>query len=326
MPYKNAAPYLAQCLDSIRNQTIENWELIAINDHSDDDSLSILNNYSSKDDRIRCLNNVGTGIISALRLAYQHAKGTYITRMDADDIMTPKKLELLVEQIKLHGKGTLAVGLVEYISATEVGDGYRSYEQWLNKLSRDNTNFTAIYKECVVPSPAWMLLREDLDRCGAFDPDIYPEDYDLAFRMRAARLKVQATTKVVHYWRDHPQRSSRTDNNYKDNSFLKLKVYHFLKSDHDIKKQLVLWGAGNKGKKIARILGEQGISFRWITNNIKKIGKDIYNNILESDNNIETEENIQIVIAVADQADQREIKYRLRSAIENNLDNCFFFC
>lgn len=326
MPVKNAGLFLEECLDSIIQQTVVEWELIAIDDHSQDNSLEILQQYATSDTRIKPYKNNGHGIISALRSAYQRSIGDYITRMDADDIMKLNKLELLREQLINHGNGSLAVGLVKYFSDTILGDGYLAYESWLNELTANRINFGSIYKECSIPSPTWMLLREDLDKCGAFESNVYPEDYDLAFRMRAANFKLCPTQEVVHLWRDHPTRSSRTDDNYKDNTFLPLKIDHFLNSDQEPNKQLVLWGAGTKGKKIAKFLGIQNISFKWITNNKKKIGKEIYQIKVESDSAIESMGNSQIIIAIANPEEQQKIKYRLGNS-ENELDaNCFFFC
>ena len=95
MPVKNTALFLNECLDSIVNQNELNFELIAIDDHSTDESYSILSNYSSKDSRIKVFKNSGKGIIEALRLAYKKSSGSLITRMDSDDIMSINKLKVL---------------------------------------------------------------------------------------------------------------------------------------------------------------------------------------------------------------------------------------
>ena len=83
----------------------------------------------------------------------------------------------------------MATGLVKYFSETTLGDGYQKYEQWLNQLTLENRNFEDIYKECVIPSPAWMCHRDDLDNCGGFAQQQYPEDYDLCFRFYKNKLK-----------------------------------------------------------------------------------------------------------------------------------------
>lgn len=297
MPVKNTAAYLPECLDSILNQSEQNWELIAINDHSTDNTKAILETYSKKESRIQIFDNQGEGIIEALQLAYQKSKGIYITRMDSDDIMMPHKLSELKNQ--LSQKGYLATGLVEYFSKEGIGDGYRKYQDWLNNLALSNTNFKEIYKECVIPSPCWMVHKSDFERCGGFDSDIYPEDYDLCFRFYESGLKVKSSKKVLHCWRDYNTRTSRTDEHYADNRFLALKLTYFNKLERKKEQPLILWGAGRKGKYIAKWLIEKEIPFHWICNNSKKIGKHIYNQLLEAPSFKKTLKQPQIIIAVA---------------------------
>ncbi|MCB9190513.1 MAG: glycosyltransferase family 2 protein [Flavobacteriales bacterium] len=318
MPVKNAEPFLAECLDSILAQTERNWELLAVDDGSSDLSFEILNEYA-QGTRIRVFKNTGKGIIDALRLAFSESCGEFITRMDADDRMAPRKLEFLKRDLKSFGKGNLAIGQVKYFSETEVGDGYRRYEQWLNGLTETGTNYADIYKECVIPSPCWMVYRSDLDDCGAFEPNIYPEDYDLCFRFYQQGLKVIPSQEVLHFWRDHPDRSSRTDQNYADNRFLELKLNWFLELDHNPDQELILWGAGAKGKFIAKLLQERSIQFRWVCNNEKKIGKHVYGIEMESVDAVDKHVDGQVIVAVANPEEQNEIRQLLST-------DAFWFC
>ncbi|MEL6124142.1 MAG: glycosyltransferase family 2 protein, partial [Bacteroidota bacterium] len=248
MPIKNGLPFLEKCIDSIVEQSISNWELIAVDDRSTDDTAALLERYAARDPRISWYPNPGIGIITALREALDRSRGDYITRMDADDLMTQHKLNMLRERMINYGPGHLAVGLVRYFSVDGVGPGYRRYADWLNHLTMSEQNFEDIYRECVIPSPCWMVHRSDLIRIGGFDADIYPEDYDLAFRFRSVGLKVVKVPAVIHMWRDHPYRASRNDPHYRDNRFLELKLMWFLRSDYNSHQTLVIWGAGHKGK------------------------------------------------------------------------------
>lgn len=323
MPVKNAEHYLADCLESILEQTYQHWELIAIDDHSDDSTASILENYAKQDARISTAKNIGAGIIDALRIAYSLSSGEVITRMDADDLMTDNKLEAMNSLLNESGPNHVITGFVDYFSDQEVGDGYRKYAAWLNGLSQSENNFIEIYKECVIASPCWMISRVDFDRCGGFSSDLYPEDYDLCFRFRNAGLQIKSVNQVLHLWRDHSTRASRNDPNYLDNRFLDLKIHHFVNSDYNSEKNLVLWGAGKKAKKIASSLQKEEIQFKWICNNPKKIGKEIYGVILESDKVIDQIPNAQLIIAVANPSEQADIKSRLVS-----INDClvYFFC
>ncbi len=66
IPFKNVSEYLEECLESIRNQEYENWEVIAVNDHSTDISNEIAKGFQNKDDRFKIFQNIGNGIIEAL--------------------------------------------------------------------------------------------------------------------------------------------------------------------------------------------------------------------------------------------------------------------
>ena len=123
MPVKNAASFLAECVESIRQQSFIDWELVAVDDHSADESRSILKDLARRDPRISVYFNQGQGIIPALQLAYRQSRGEYITRMDADDIMDEQKLESLIKLLRDHGKGYLSVGLVSYFSNHTLGEG-----------------------------------------------------------------------------------------------------------------------------------------------------------------------------------------------------------
>lgn len=321
MPYKNCAHFLNETINSILNQTETNWELIAINDHSDDNGMNILTSFQEKDNRILTIKNNGKGIIDALKTGYNLAKGNYITRMDADDICTPNKLKDLKSIIDENGINSVAIGKVHYFKSdgSIIGDGYLKYQNWINQLAEKHNSFSEIYKECPIPSPSWMLKKETFDKIGAFDSSTYPEDYDLAFRMYKAKLTPIGTKEKVHYWRDYSTRTSRTHDNYKDNRFLELKVDYFLKLDKSSNKKLVLNGAGKKGKFIAQLLIKNKIEFEWTCGTPSKIGHNIYGKVLRS--NKEVIKKSQIIIAIATKEDLAQIKL---NEIESN--DYYYFC
>ena len=326
IPVKNTELFLVECLKSIVNQTETNWELIAINDHSTDKSLKILKEFEKDDSRIKVYNATGSGIIDALRLAYSKSKGVLITRMDSDDKMSLDKLKTLKNNLLNNGRGSIAVGLVKYFSAKPMGDGFLKYESWLNELTETGTNFEGIYKECVIPSPCWMIYREDLEICDAFNPNYYPEDYDLVFRFYKNGLKPIPCQKILHHWRDYSTRTSRTHIHYADNTFMEIKVRYFLKLDYDKNKNLVVWGAGAKGKDLAKKLIDRNIPFYWICDNPKKIGKHIYDQEMLPFTVLDQIDNSQSIVTVANINAQKEIVSffdKLKYLVNKDY---FFFC
>ncbi|MBT8178953.1 MAG: glycosyltransferase family 2 protein [Eudoraea sp.] len=326
MPYKNTARFLEACLDSIIDQGYIHWELLAVDDHSKDHSTDILQEYAGREPRIKLSLNSGKGIIPALRTAYAMSSGEFITRMDSDDIMYPDKLQCLLSGLQSHGKGHVAVGKVKYFSDRGISDGYARYESWINALTEQGENYKEIYKECVIPSPCWMISREDLDASGAFVSNRYPEDYDLTFRFYEQGLKCIPCSETLHMWRDYDSRTSRTSEHYAQNYFLQIKLHYFLKLDYDRSRPLVIWGAGYKGKTLAKGLKEQGVPFTWLCDNPNKIGKRIYDQSLIHYTQLAGLENPQSIISVANASAQEDIRQYLGQLNLNNTGDAFFFC
>jgi len=326
VPFKNTGDYLNDCLESIIQQTYTDWELLIVDDGSEDKSVAIVEAYAARDQRITLLKNPGNGIIEALRFAYLNSKGSLITRMDSDDIMTPNKLAVLSKNLLEKGHGHIATGQVRYFSETGIGAGFKSYEEWLNRLIKTGSNYSEIYKECVIPSPCWMLFREDLDRVDAFNPDRYPEDYDLAFRCYELSLKCIPSQDVIHLWRDYSTRTSRTHEHYAENHFIDLKLHYFLKLNYDASRPLAIWGAGLKGKTIAKCLVEAQIPFYWICDNPKKIGKSIYGQLLYNFEYLSQLENPQSIITVANTEAQKQIRSYMTKQQMISMQDYFFFC
>ena len=313
MAAKDTAPYLEACLDSILAQTYENWELIAINDHSSDATPEILEAYAKKDARIRVIHSKRRKLIPALKEAYPHARGELINRMDSDDKMPHDKLEVMLSEWQKQGKGTIVAGGTEhFVDEGEVGGGFRRYEQWLNNVARNNLHWQEIYKECVIPSHCWLIHRDDFEAVDGFEPEVYPEDYDLCFRFYRQGLRVEGLDKVLHYWRDRSNRISRTWEEYEDNRYYDLKLRYFYEIDRDTRRPLVLWGAGRNGKDLAKeILKHEG-DFHWVCDNERKIGLDVYGLTMQHFDEIPKLNEPQILIAVASPSDQSEIRQQLK--------------
>lgn len=326
IPFKNTGQFLPECLTSILNQTYQHWEVIAVDDNSIDESRTIVNTFAQKHPEIKVISNQGKGIIPALQTAYKASHGVFVTRMDADDIMKPNKLKIMVDSLLTKGKGHVAVGQVKYFSERGISDGYERYEKWLNNLTQNGANYSEIYKECVIPSPCWMTYKSDLERCNAFYPNRYPEDYDLTFRFYENKLHCIPCGEVLHLWRDYDTRTSRTSEHYAQNYFLDIKLYYFLKLSHNPNRTLVIWGAGNKGKTIAKKLIEAEKPFYWLCDNPNKVGKKIYGKEMLHFTALEQLQNPQSIITVANAEAQQFIKNHLEELGQTAMTDYFFFC
>ena len=326
MAVKDTAPYLRPCLDSVLGQTYTHWELIAVNDHSTDESPQILQEYAAKDPRIRVFDSNRPRLIPTLQVGYARARGELINRMDSDDKMPADKLEVLVHEWLKHGKGTIiAGGTKHFVDEGEVGDGFIKYENWLNEVARLSSYYQEIYQECVIPSHCWIIHKDDFAAVGAFDPEVYPEDYDLCFRFYQRGLKVVGIDKILHYWRDRSDRISRTWEEYRDNRYFALKLRYFYALDRDRSRPLVLWGAGKNGKDMAKLLLEYEPGFYWVCDNDNKIGKDIYGVIMCHYDKIKDLDNPQIMIVVTAPDGRAAIRQLLASWHKQQVKDYWFF-
>ncbi len=100
IPVYNIEEYLQQCLDSITNQTLEDIEIICVNDGSTDSSLIILEEYAKKDERIIIINQDNAGAGVARNSGIKISKGEYIAFVDADDWIDLNYYELLYKEAK----------------------------------------------------------------------------------------------------------------------------------------------------------------------------------------------------------------------------------
>jgi len=300
IPYKNPLPYFEDCLKSIVNQSHKKLQIILVNDHSTDDSEKLAFKYSIEDSRIKLVNNVGKGIVDALNTGSEIAKGKYITRMDADDIMSENKIEILRTLLEKKKTKHIAVGNVKYFASKKpMGNGYLKYANWLNELTSNKKNFKEIYKECTIPSCSWMMHRSDFENIKGFKNLNYPEDYDFLFRVHYNQIKLTTTKEIIHLWRDHPMRTSRNSKDYQFENFIPLKIKYLIENELKPKDELVLWGSGKKGKLVAKKLIENNCSFTWISNNPKKIDVEIYQQKIQSTSFLKTEKKKLVICSIS---------------------------
>ena len=100
VPVYNVEKYLPRCLDSILNQTFEDFELILVNDGSTDGSLRILRQYEQKDRRVLVLDNKNSGVSAARNSGLKVASGKYVGIIDSDDWIDSDMYEKMIESLE----------------------------------------------------------------------------------------------------------------------------------------------------------------------------------------------------------------------------------
>lgn len=208
IPVHNAAGYLRSALMSMQHQTLQDIEIVTVDDGSSDSSLTILREMAAADTRIKILSRPNTGIVGALNDGLAIATGEYIARMDADDLSHPLRLERQVSFLQSTPE-VVAVGCAfHYIDSK----GY-----FLNRNPRLTSH--ELIEKCLLAGdggslihPAVMIRAEALRRVGGYRQEaIWIEDLDLYLRL--ARIGRLANLPESLFWyRQHESSVNFTRN------------------------------------------------------------------------------------------------------------------
>lgn len=178
MPVYNARKYLHDSINSILKQTLCDFELIVIDDGSTDDSRSIVLGYN--DARIKLVEN-NHDFIGSLNCGIKLSKAPYIARMDADDIMLEKRLEIQYNYMQRHPEiDVCGSWFIKFDDNNELNEQMCHIETDPQKLK----HLLLIYNPLV--HPATMIRKKSLDSILQRNPNgpyrkeyVYAEDYKL---------------------------------------------------------------------------------------------------------------------------------------------------
>jgi len=208
IPVFNAEKYLSECIDSVLAQTYNNFEVIIVNDGSNDKSEDIINYYDKKDKRIHAYHKQNGGVSSARNYGINVASGEYICFIDADDIVESIYLESLY--LGLQGEADSSVGGYKYINVpkdkeiivvpqnNEIKNLNNSILDFMDYEKPDWQRYMVnrMFKMSVINSHH-IRFREDI---------FYKEDgLFLIEYLCASNGLVGYTNKVIYYYRQNPE-------------------------------------------------------------------------------------------------------------------------
>lgn len=207
MPCHNASRYLPEAMDSILAQTYGDFEVVAIDDCSSDDTWSQLQDYSKKDRRVRPFrSSERLGVTRALNMGLLYSRSELVARMDADDVSMPERFEV---QVNFMDKNP---------DIWIVGSRFWSMDETLKKVNWDNDVPTdpdeireRLLHSCCIGHPTVMMRRRLVESIGGYDEsESYRavEDYELWLRA-SRRYRIANVPQYLLKYREHSGQVTR---------------------------------------------------------------------------------------------------------------------
>lgn len=264
MPCYNCGDTVSQALDSLLAQTCTDFEVVAVDDGSTDNTAGILAEYARRDSRIRTFTIEHGGVIAAANAGIEAAKGQYIARMDADDEALPQRLAAQSQLLDDDPKLGLAGCRVRFGGCREDCAGYAHYVDWTNTLLTHEAISLNRFVEFPVPNPSIMYRRECIDEHGPYIDGDFPEDYELLLRWLEAGVRMAKADEELMIWNDPPTRLSRNHPRYDVSAFYRIKTEYlarWLAENNPHHPTVHILGSGRTTRKRADLLLAHGIEF-----------------------------------------------------------------
>ncbi|MBI1735340.1 MAG: glycosyltransferase [Candidatus Rokubacteria bacterium] len=277
MPVRDAAPTLGAALDSIRAQTMTDWELVVVDDGSLDDTGAFVSALAKRDARIRVAVAPYPGIVHALTAGLAAARAPLIARMDADDVALPERLARQRGHLEARPSVGLVASRVLFEGDAVLGAGYARHVDWTNTLLTHDQIRLGAFVESPFAHPSVMFRRALVEGLGGYVHADGPEDYELWLRWLDAGVRMEKLPETLLRWRDSPRRLSRVDPRYDAQAFDRVRARYLARwlAEHNPHHPgVVVWGAGRTSRRRARALAAHGVIVNgWIDIDPRKIGR-----------------------------------------------------
>lgn len=198
MPVRNGLPYLIETVESVLDQTFVDFELLIVDDHSEDDSFGMLASHARADRRIKLLKNEGApGIFETRNTGLRMARGEFVTNQDSDDLSAPDRLAKQIEFLRDKPRISLVGTFIRMMGP----DGQRL------QLHREPIGSDAVLFHSQIGTPfagATVMWRNEAFRqYGLEYCNTAAEDYDLWARALAAGLQGDNIAEELYFYRLH---------------------------------------------------------------------------------------------------------------------------
>ncbi len=195
LPSYNRAHHLDQCIASVVEQSFDRWELLVVDDGSQDDTFAVVNRWLQQSDKIRYLKHQNRGAGLSRNVGIQASFGHYITFIDSDDRYLPDHLQTRVDYMNHHPHVDLISG------------GFKTEEEvWVVDYFQPDRKINI--RECVI-CPTFFGKREVFFALNGFNDAIYGEDTDLWLRAEQQFNTEKLTTPETYLYTRASDSTSR---------------------------------------------------------------------------------------------------------------------
>lgn len=204
IPAYNQSNYLGQTLDSVKNQSFDDWECIIINDGSTDNTDEIANRYVQYDPRFKYIHQNNMGLSGARNTGLKLSRGSFICFLDSDDTLTPDMLEKTLAYLDNHPSVDIVYGAWDTID-----ENGRTLSKKKGPIKCDNLLSYLILTN-LFPVHTLLSKRPVFDECGYFDIDLRAlEDWDMWLRATCCGFKFGYISDVIAHYRQHASSMTR---------------------------------------------------------------------------------------------------------------------
>lgn len=294
LPVYNGERFLRQAIESILNQTYENWELWIVDDCSTDGTAHMIEHFMRRDARIHVIHNaVNQKLPRSLNIGFQAATGEYLTWTSDDNVFLPNAIERMAHVLDMNPD-------IRMVCADEIIIDENNAE--LNELG--------VYEEkkifgqnCL--GACFLYRREVLEIVGEYDDSLFcVEDYDYWLRVLKHYHHIERIPEVLYRYRRHTESLTAMKKQLVAEQLTKMRYKHFdyimdaLKSDKELlckvycqmmqtehmtveirerflkqipelaydlgqqeERDYIIFGAGNYGKHMQALMGEKAVCF-----------------------------------------------------------------
>ncbi len=268
LPVRNAMKTLDAAIASIASQTHAEWELLVIDNASSDGSTLIAKAWTERDPRIILIEEPNIGITHTLNTGLQHARGTYIARMDADDISHPERLAKQVDFLDAHPEIGVVGTRTRFETSVEKSSGMAWFVNWQNVIVSPRDHYVKRFVDAPLAHPTVLFRRELIDHHGAYDTGPLPEDHELWLRWMHYSVRFAKLPEELLTWNDHSQRLSRTHANYSVDAFFSTKakwISAWYQRKFDDGRPIIIAGTSTLCRDRTRLLEVEGLRINAFT-------------------------------------------------------------